>query len=83
MKNKNAHEQNRDRFSHATMLMYIVTIHQSGLAQRSLQLIKQELVQPCILSNSAMLSFHTQSRNGVLALGRPRNEIAAKKKGIS
>jgi hypothetical protein len=64
----------------------IVTIHKSRLAQRSMKL-SEELPQPSSFSNGigncSIFSLSTGVGNGVLALGRPRDEIVPNKDRIT
>jgi hypothetical protein len=64
----------------------VVTIHQCSAAKRGVEL-QEELAQPCSfcnsISHSAILSFSTKPRDGVLTLGGPGDEVVTKEHSIA
>ena len=64
----------------------VVTIHQRSSVKRAVELL-QQLAQPRSLSNTvghgAILSLGTGSRDSVLMLGGPGDEVVAEKHRIA
>ena len=63
----------------------VVTVHQCSVAKRGVEL-QEELAQPCSfcnsISHSAILSFSTRPRDGVLTLGGPGDEVVTEEHNI-
>ena len=64
----------------------VITVDKYGAAKRSVKLVKK-LTEPGSLSNTighgAILSFSTGTGDGVLTLGRPRDQVITKEHSIA